>query len=137
MRFPHLLRFVSPVIGLTLAGCATIVSGGEDDVPVQTSPSGATVSSSTGTICISPCAVAGLRTVAIAITISKPGYVTQVVPIASKAVAGTEEANSQMPSLDYFGRIVDAKVGANFEHVPGAVNVTLQPKSPAPVPASR
>ena len=134
MRLRHIL-LASPVIGMIVSGCATITGGGEDDVPVQTSPSGASVSSSSGTFCTSPCAVAGLRTVAMTITISKPGYVTKVVSIASKPVAGTESADSPMPSLDYLGRIVDSKVGANFEHIPGAVSVTLQPKSPQPVPA--
>ena len=118
-------------VALTLGSCATFENGVIDDIPVVTIPAGASVSSSSGTICTSPCAVSGARKEDIGITITKTGYVTQFVTAASKPGATLEAAQSATWTPDVLGRFVDVQDGAHFKHVPSAFVVKLDP-APAP-----
>ena len=118
-------------IALALGGCATVEYGVIDDIPVVTVPAGASVSSTSGTICTSPCAVAGARKEDIGITITKAGYVTQSVTAASKPGATLEAAQSTAWTSDALGRFIDVQDGAHFKHVPSAFVIKLDP-APAP-----
>ena len=114
---------------LCLAGCATIDRGTLDDVAVITDPPGALVSASTGTICLSPCAVTAPRQTAVSVTISKSGYVTQAavsapVPLPTLAGAATFSVTPDMA-----GRAVDVQDGAYYTHEPKAIVVKLAPNS--------
>ena len=114
--------------GLTLSGCATLDHGTTDEVPVMTDPPGATVDSSTGTLCTSPCTVSGPRRDSFTLTISKPGFATQQVTSEAKP-AGAAIAAASEPTLsaDVLGRIIDVQDGSYVVHVPQAVVVRLVP----------
>ncbi len=118
-------------VALALGGCATFENGVIDDVSVVTIPAGANVSSSSGTICTSPCTVSGARKEDIGITITKTGYVTQSVTAASKPGATLKAAQSTALTSDVFGRFIDVQDGAHFKHVPAAFVIKLDP-APAP-----
>ncbi len=122
---------VLAAVALALGGCATFENGVVDDIPVVTIPAGASVSSSSGTICTSPCAVAGARKEDIGITITKTGYATQSVTAASKPGATLEAAQSTAWTSDALGRFIDVQDGAHFKHVPSAFVIKLDP-APAP-----
>ena len=114
-------------VGLCLGGCATFENGVIDDIPVVTIPAGASVASSSGTICTSPCAVSGSRKEDIGITITKTGYVTQNVTAASKPSVTLGAAQSTALTADALGRFIDVQDGAHFKHVPSAFVIKLDP----------
>lgn len=117
---------VSAALGL--GGCATLDRGTNDDVPVVTDPPRASVSSSTGTICTSPCTVSGPRRESFLITVAKPGYITQaVVSVATPNDGAVAAASSTSVTPDILGRIIDVQDGTYYTHVPAAVVVKLVP----------
>ena len=113
---------------LGLGGCATLDHGTLDEVSVVTQPPGASVVSSTGDICTSPCRISGPRHDNFGITISKPGFVTQSLTSEAKpdadAIAG---ASALEPTADALGRVIDVQDGSHYTHVPKAFVVTLEP----------
>lgn len=116
----------SAVLGL--GGCATLDHGTLDDVPVVTDPPGATVTSTTGTICTSPCTVSGPRRDSFGITIAKPGFATQTVTSEAKPDDAAVAAASALEATpDALGRLIDVRDGSFYTHVPKAVRVTLVP----------
>lgn len=122
-----LLIVTASAVAFVLGGCATFENGVIDDVSVVTIPAGASVASSSGTICTSPCAVSGARREDIGITITKTGYVTQSVTSASKPDATLEAAQSTQLTSDVLGRFIDVQDGAHFKHVPSAYVIKLDP----------
>lgn len=113
-----------------LTGCATLDHGVTDDVPVVTDPPGATVSSSTGTICTSPCTVSGPRRDSFGITVAKPGYATRTVTSEAKPnEAAIAAASRPDATADALGRAIDVQDGSYFTHVPKAVVLKLEPAS--------
>ena len=116
------------LLALGLGGCATLDHGTLDEVAVVTDPPGAQVVSSSGTICISPCAVSGPRNESFSVTITKSGYVTQTASSAatpdSDAVAA---ASALKPSADALGRVIDVQDGSFYRHDPKAIVVKLDP----------
>lgn len=118
------------LLGLCLAGCATLEHGTLDDVSVVTDPPGATVVSSTGTICTSPCRVSGPRQDTFAITVSKPGYVMQSLSSEAKPdTAAIAQASDLKASADALGRVIDVQDGSHYTHDPKALVVKLEPQS--------
>ena len=131
MRRDHSASFAPAIVmvaALALGGCATLDHGTVDDVPVVSDPPGASVWSSTGTICTSPCTVSGPRSESFTITISKPGYVPQTVTSEAKRDdAAVAAASALRATPDALGRAIDVQDGAYFSHVPKAVVVKLVP----------
>ncbi|MGI3900856.1 MAG: hypothetical protein ACRYGP_30875 [Janthinobacterium lividum] len=118
------------LLALGFAGCATLEHGTLDDVSVVTDPPGANVVSSSGTICISPCRVSGPRQDSFAITVSKAGYVTQILSSEAKPdTAGIAQASALNASADALGRIIDVQDGSHYTHDPKALVVKLEPQS--------
>lgn len=112
---------------LGLGGCATLDHGTFDDVPVVTDPPGATVTATTGTICISPCTVSGPRRESFGITIAKPGYATQSVTSEAKSDdAAIARASAPKVTADVLGRVIDVQDGTYYTHDPKAVVVKLE-----------
>ena len=125
MRAGAAARHALSLIGaLALAGCATLDRGTLDEVAVVTDPPGATVDSSTGVLCTSPCRVSGPRRDSFVLTISKPGFATQQVTSDAKPDAA---AIAPTVSTDVLGRVVDVQDGSYVSHVPKAVVVKLVP----------
>ena len=129
MRAGAAARHALSLIGaLTLAGCATLDRGTLDEVAVVTDPPGATVDSSTGVLCTSPCRVSGPRRDSFVLTISKPGFATQQVTSDAKPdAAAIAAASAPTVSADVLGRVVDVQDGSYVSHVPKAVVVKLVP----------
>lgn len=118
------------LLGLGLAGCATLEHGTLDDVSVITDPPGALVVSSTGTTCTSPCRVSGPRQDTFAITVGKPGYATQSLMSEAKPdAAAIAQASDLKPTADALGRVIDVQDGSHYTHDPKALVVKLEPQS--------
>lgn len=129
MRAGAAMRHALTLFGaLALAGCATLDHGTLDEVAVVTDPPGATVDSSTGVLCTSPCRVSGPRRDSFVLTISKPGFATQQVTSDAKPdAAAIAAAATPTVSADVLGRIADIQDGSYLSHVPKAVVVKLVP----------
>ena len=120
-----------PLVLLVLGfgGCATLDHGTLDEVAVVTDPPGASVVSSSGTACLSPCAVSGPRRDSFSVTISKPGYVTQTASSEAKLDdAAVATASALKPTADALGRVIDVQDGSYYTHVPKAIVVKLDPE---------
>lgn len=116
------------ILALGLGGCATLDHGTLDEVAVVTDPPGARVVSSSGTICISPCAVSGPRLDTFSVTISKEGYATQTVAsVSTPDAAAVAAASALKPSADALGRVIDVQDGSFYRHDPKAIVVKLDP----------
>jgi hypothetical protein len=109
---------------------------------VATTPSGAEVliqGGETPINCVSPCAVQVKRQDNLTVTVSKPGYQPQVIPL-SKEIAGTGAAGFAGNLLlgGVIGMAVDGVSGAALDHKPNPVIVTLEPEaSPPPPPVAK
>ena len=121
--------------GMAVSGCATITRGTTDQVQIISDPSGADVRSSMGPTCITPCTLQVSRKDEFTVTISKPGFVEENVPVKTQ-VAGSGAAGFAGNVLigGIIGMGADAYTGATLEHVPNPVSVTLRPVPPSPSP---
>lgn len=100
---------------LVLSGCATILRGTEQQVSVNTNPTGAQVQFSNGISCNSPCNLKAKRDQALVITISKDECQTQTASmIPMLAGAGV-----------VFGGLIDYGTGAVYDLQPNPLTVTL------------
>jgi len=99
---------------LTLSGCATVVLGAHEPFEILSSPAGAHVDLSTGETCVTPCKLELPRAVAFQARVSMPGYVTQVIPVASRTNAGG--------AIGFLGNgVVGGIVGASVDLDSGAM----------------
>ncbi len=123
----HKLLF-SVMVGLSLAGCATVTRGTTDKVEVISEPPGAQVTTSLGQSCPStPCTVEVARKSEFVVTVSKPGYRDASVPVGTKmsgSGAASMAGNIILPG-GTIGVVADAASGASLDHVPNPVRVTL------------
>jgi hypothetical protein len=114
-----------------LAGCTTITRGTEDTWVVETTPPGATVSTSNGYHCDStPCAIKMPRRSEFVATIEKDGYETVTVNVTHQ-ISGAGGAGMAGNVLvgGLIGVAVDASTGAMNDLVPNPVVVELVPLS--------
>jgi hypothetical protein len=113
---------------LTLAGCATVTRGTTNQIQINSSPSGADVRLSTGMTCTTPCTLSVSRKDEFTVVISKPGYVTQSIPVRTQlAGAGAAGFAGNVLVGGVIGMGVDAATGSTLEHVPNPIDVTLTP----------
>lgn len=110
MRIPFALMSL-----VLLAGCATIVRGTEQDVTVDTVPSGAKVEFSNGQSCTSPCSVAAKRNQALEVNIWMDGCVPQTAFVRPRLSAGG----------GLLGGLPDYATGAIYDLVPSQLSFTL------------
>lgn len=114
----------SAVVGL--GGCATLSRGLDDEVAVISEPPGAAVTSSVGVGCAAtPCTLTVGRRGAFTVTVSKPGYASRTVDVATR-ISGTGAAlATENVATAGLGVAVDAATGGALEHDPNPVDVTL------------
>lgn len=115
-------------LGANLAACATVVRGTTTRFEVSSTPPGAEVSANNGSSCKStPCTFRLSRKDAFDVTVSKAGYVTQVVHVRSKAAsAGVAEMTAGNFLIGGpIGAGVDAMSGATNELSPNPLHVDL------------
>ena len=72
-----------------LCGCATVTRGTTNQIQIFSEPSDADVRTSLNQSCRTPCTLQVTRKDEFTVTISKPGYITQDVPVRTQ-VAGAE-----------------------------------------------
>jgi hypothetical protein len=100
---------------LLLAGCATIVRGTEQNVTVDTVPSGAKVAFSNGQTCTSPCSIAAKRNKAINVSVSMAGCTTQTAFVRPRITAGG----------GLLGGLPDLATGAVYDLEPSQLSFML------------
>jgi len=100
---------------LLLAGCATIVRGTEQNVTVDTVPSGAKVQFSNGQTCMSPCSIAAKRNKPINVSVSMAGCTPQTAFVRPRITAGG----------GLLGGLPDLATGAVYDLEPSQLSFML------------
>jgi hypothetical protein len=127
-----IIRLVmATAIVMPCLGCASATRGTTESISIASTPPGATADVSgldNPTACVTPCVVQVKRNADITVSINKPGYEPQVIPL-TKEVAGSGAAGFAGNVLvgGLVGMGVDAATGAAMDHKPNPVTVTLQP----------
>lgn len=120
------VAFCLCLISLFTSGCATITRGSKDVLVVESTPSGADVSLSSGQSGKTPASFKLPRADALVVTVSKKGYETvtvNVTPHISGAGGAGMAGNVLLGGL--VGAAVDAGTGAMKDLKPNPVQVTL------------
>lgn len=113
---------------LLLPACATVTRGTSQKYNIETTPTAAEVSLSTGQQCISPCKLKLKRKPGFTATIKKDGYQTQTLTVDSKLGGGGAVAGAGNIILGgVIGGIVDGTNGSMNNLTPNPLKVTLVP----------
>jgi hypothetical protein len=130
------MRYRAPATLLLLAigvsGCATITRGTTEAFSIETEPSGASVTTSLGTMCEpTPCVIPKVsREAEFTVTISKPGYVTTTHNVSHTTAGGGAAGMAGNVLLGgIIGAAVDANSGATQQLVPNPLHVVLEPEA--------
>jgi hypothetical protein len=116
-----------------LSACATVTRGTHTDFAVESEPSGAAVTTTSGFSCAAtPCTLRLPRKEAFDVTVSKPGYATQTVHVNSQIGGGGSAGMAGNIVLGgLVGMAIDGSNGAMRDLAPNPVRVTLHPESTA------
>jgi hypothetical protein len=110
------MRISFPLLCLTLLmGCATILRGTEQNVTVDTVPSGARVDFSNGQTCVSPCSIAAKRSQALNVVVSMDGCTPQTAFVRPRITA----------SGGVLGGLPDLATGAVYDLEPSQLTFTM------------
>ena len=121
------------LLGMMASGCATVTRGTTDQLQFASEPEGATVRTSLGHSCVTPCTLQMGRKDEFVATFSKPGYQSQQVPVSTRiASAGAAGFAGNILIGGIVGMGVDAATGATYEHYPNPVSVSMKPAAVAP-----
>lgn len=112
----------------TMAACATVTRGTKTTFEVRTSPAGASVQTSTGYSCTSPCKMKMPRKDAFQAKVSKPGYKTVNATVLNRISTGggTGMAGNILIGGG-IGLGVDALTGAGLDLRPNPLILVLEP----------
>jgi hypothetical protein len=127
-------RFFVFFLCLALASCANAPSGSQDTVRFISNPAGATMTSSTGFSCTTPCEQRVRRDLEFSALFEKSGYQSATVSVATKT---TDFEKSYDLGPMSFGVAAASITGDdtglyNTQHVPNPVSVDLLPlKTPS------
>ena len=127
-RFRLLASIAALLAGSFLSGCATIVKGTTQEVPVSSEPTGARVSVDGSAAGTTPTTVTLSRKSNHMVTIEKEGFQSESVAI-TKSMGAAVAGNIIAGGLVGWG--VDAVSGAQYNLHPSTVNVRLQPLADA------
>lgn len=134
-------RFSSLAAMLALGACATVTRGTTNTIEFKSEPSGATVSTSNGMTCATPCSLTMSRKDEFAATFKLAGHEDQVISVKTQmAAAGAAGVAGNVILGGVVGIVADAATGATLEHVPNpviAVMKKIAPVAPAARPAAR
>ncbi len=127
MNKSHLL--IAAVAAVAVSACGTITRGTNDTLVVETTPAGASVSTSNGYACEStPCAIKMPRRSEFVATIELDGYRTHEVSVTHQVSgAGGAAMAGNVLVGGLIGAGVDASSGAMLDLVPNPIQVTLVP----------
>ena len=98
-----------------LAGCATIIRGTEQDLTVDTVPSGAHVEFSNGQSCMSPCSISAKRSKALNVIVSMEGCAAQTAFVRPRMTAAG----------GVLGGLPDLATGAVYDLEPSQLSFML------------
>ena len=124
------LLAVVMVVGLT-SGCATVIKGRSQTVPVNSDPPGAEIIVNHAPMGVTPAQLELRRKDDHLITLEKTGYAPASVPIV-KSVGGAVWGNILAGGLIGWG--VDATTGAQYNLKPETVFVRLRPLADGEIP---
>jgi len=132
------LILAATLAAVAVSACGTITRGTNDTLLVETTPPGASVTTSNGYECAStPCAIKMPRRSEFVATIELEGYQTHEVSVTNRVSGGGGAAMAGNVLVGgIIGAGVDASSGAMLDLVPNPVQVTLVrvgDSSPAPV----
>ncbi len=116
-----------------LAGCASIVKGTTQAIPVATNPTGATVKLDGNPVGQTPTSVDVKRKGDHLLTLEKEGYQPESVAI-TRNIGGAVFGNIIAGGLVGWG--VDAISGAQYNLTPKTINLTLRPNSAGEKPSA-
>jgi len=110
---------------LTLGGCATIINGTTQKIPVNTTPHGATAKNQDDVGCITPCSLELKRSQDHIITFSKEGFESKSV--TCKHVLSRVFLGYILLPLGLIGAVVDVASGSLYRLTPEAISLELNP----------
>jgi|GEM_PF-1710973 len=122
------------VLGL-LPACTTITRGTRQNYSIVSEPPGAAVRLSTGQTCVTPCPLELKRKHSLVATLSKPGYISQELPVTGIGVTAMTVGDFLLGGV--IGSVVDASNGSTRSLYPAHLNAKLValPDAAAAVPA--
>jgi hypothetical protein len=130
--------FVLFAVLLCGSGCATVTRGTSDQVQIQSSPSGATVRTSLGHSCVTPCTITVNRKDEFVVTFTKHGFQTVEIPVRTAVQMGGGGAFAgNILAGGIVGMGADLATGAANDHVPNPVIAELMPDRPGAPPPVR
>lgn len=117
-------------VAIGVAGCATIIRGGNVDFGIESTPSSALARLSNGMVCVTPCKLRLPRNRPFSVTIEKEGYRPTTVAVrsgfASASTPGIAGSTILSPALDLVGGIgADVTSGALDDLSPNPLRVQL------------
>ena len=119
-----------------LSACATITRGTSQKFAVESTPSEAEVTLSTGQQCVTPCKLKLKRKPGFTAVVAKKGYKSQTLTVDSKLGGGGAMAGAGHILVGgVIGGIVDGTNGSMNNLTPNPLRVTLIPEE-APVAAA-
>ena len=114
LRVARRLLILLPILML-MPSCATIIRGTEQEVFVNTNPTGARVQFSNGQGCISPCSIVSKRNQSLLITVTKDDCQTQTVTMVPTLAGGGV----------ILGGLIDYGTGAVYDLQPNPLVLSL------------
>ena len=121
-------------VAVTLPACATVVRGTSQDFAVESTPPGASVTTSNGFACdATPCSFRMPRKNGFTVTVSLPGHDTVTAEVASEISGGGGAAMAgNLLVGGVIGGAVDVSSGAMNDLKPNPLHVTLYPTGTTP-----
>lgn len=107
-----------------LGGCATVINGTSQDFKFQSDPGGATVSTTAGVHCVTPCAMELKRRTDFRADVSRDGYKPVYVLVQSRT-GGAAAGNILLGGL--IGGVVDGANGATNHLYPNPLSLRMVP----------
>lgn len=113
---------------MMLPACATVTRGTSQTYNIQSTPTQAEVTLSSGQQCVTPCQLKLKRRPGFTATVKKPGYQTQTLTVDSKLGGGGAVAGAGNLLLGgIIGGMVDGTNGSMNNLTPNPLQVTLLP----------
>lgn len=114
------------ILAMSLGACSTVTRGTTSNVTFESEPAGASVKTSSGHVCQTPCIIEIPRKTEFVTTFSKEGYDEAYVPVKTRlAGAGAAGFAGNILVGGVIGMGVDAATGSTLEHYPNPVKVDL------------
>ncbi|MGD1888309.1 MAG: translation initiation factor 2 [Cohaesibacteraceae bacterium] len=132
------MRFFGLMLaGLALSGCATVVRGVDNDVAFESEPAGATMTTTLGHSCTTPCTLSIPRSDSFSATFNLEGFEPRTVPVEARmSAAGGAGVAGNVIAGGFVGMAVDASTGAMNDHFPNPVFVNFSDPAMTTTPAT-